>query len=323
MIRKSTVVAILSTICIATAAWSAVIYTGISRREISVGDRVYFTVTILAPKGATAVPPDPASAFDPLVVKEWNNKKYPLTKADSLVFEYELTTYKPENSAIPRLNFVLDSGSHSDTLKTDSISITVVRLVRADSMDIMDLKPQQKAGNPSLLWLWLLIGGAVLVAVFFIVRSRFRPQRKGPTASPPRPPYEEAIEALAALEAKQYLMKGMVREYVFELSEIIKRYSERRFGVNAAEFTTEEMLAWLQVSNLDKEQRRPAEWFFRAADPVKFAKFLPEQDSIDRFGVEARSFLEATKPVVEPIKPVIAVVAPAAPETPKAGGGGS
>ena len=99
-------------------------------------------------------------------------------------------------------------------------------------------------------------------------------------------------------------MKGMIREYVFELSEILKRYSERRFGVNAAEFTTEEMLAWLPVSSLDKEQRFAMEWFYRAADPVKFAKYLPDQGTIDRFGIEARAFVEATKPVVEVKKDV-------------------
>jgi hypothetical protein len=91
----------------------------------------------------------------------------------------------------------------------------------------------------------------------------------------------------------------MIREYVFELSEILKRYSERRFGVNAAEFTTEEMLAWLAVSKLEKEQRFAMEWFYRAADPVKFAKYLPDQGTVDRFGVEARAFIEATKPVIE------------------------
>jgi hypothetical protein len=105
------------------------------------------------------------------------------------------------------------------------------------------------------------------------------------------------MEALAALEAETAIcMKGMVREYVFELSDILKRYIERSFGINAAEFTTEEMLAWLGISPLDKSLRASMEWFFRAADPVKFAKYLPDQKTIDRFITEVRGFLEATKP---------------------------
>jgi len=282
-----------------SAAWSAVIYTGVSRRDLSVGDRINFTVTIMAPKGATAQPPDPASAFDPLTVKEWNNRKFPLKNADSIVFDYELTTYKAENCAIPQLPFILNAGNRSDTLRTDSIPLTVIALCKIDSADIMDLKPQQVTGKRSLFWLWCCLTFIALAAAIFFARSLIRKHRKGPPPPPPKPPYEEAMEALAALDAKQYPMKGMIREYVFELSEILKRYSERRFGVNAAEFTTEEMLAWLSVSNLGKEQRYAMEWFYRAADPVKFAKYLPDQGTIDRFGIEARAFVENTKPLVE------------------------
>ena len=32
------------------------IYTGINRRELSVGDPLYFTVSVVAPKGATVAP---------------------------------------------------------------------------------------------------------------------------------------------------------------------------------------------------------------------------------------------------------------------------
>jgi hypothetical protein len=282
-----------------SAAWSAVIYTGLNRRELSVGDRINFTVTIMAPKGATAQPPDPTSAFDPLTVKEWNNRKFPLKNADSIVFDYELTTYKAENCAIPPLPFILNSENRSDTLRTDSIPLTVIALCKIDSADIMDLKPQQVTGKRSLFWVWFCFALIAIAAAIFFVRSLILKYRKGPPPPPPKPPYEEAMEALAALDAKQYPMKGMIREYVFELSEILKRYSERRFDVNAAEFTTEEMLAWLSVSNLGKEQRYAMEWFYRATDPVKFAKYLPDQETIDRFGIEARAFIEATKPAVE------------------------
>ena len=77
-----------------------------------------------------------------------------------------------------------------------------------------------------------------------------------------KPPYEEAIEALDRLEAKQYVAKGMIRDYVFELSEIAKRYIERRFEVQAAEFTTEELADWTKRSPLQLAERKTAEWFF-------------------------------------------------------------
>jgi hypothetical protein len=274
----------------------AVIYSTVSQRELSVGDRVLYTVTAVVPKGSTIVPPDPANSFGPLVVKSWDNRKSVLAQADSISFDYVLTTYKAENCTIPPLPYFLENGEAHDTLRTESVPLTVIPLCRSDSADIMDLKPQQVTGKRPLLWLWLLLGvwaaaAAALAAWHYILKLK-----KPPPPPPPKPPYEEALEALTALEAKQYLQKGMIREYVFELSEILKRYIERRFGINAAEFTTEEMLAWLGISQIDKEQKNSLEWFFRAADPVKFAKFLPDRDIISRFGSEARGIIEATKP---------------------------
>jgi hypothetical protein len=281
-------------------AESAVIFSTISQRQLSVGDRILFSVSTIVPKGATVQPPDPSTGFGALVVKEWNSKKHELSQADSIVFDYVVTTYKAENCTIPSLPYTVENGTKTDTLKTEAAPLTVVPLCTADTVDIMDLKPQQAAGKRPLLWLWVLLGALALTAGIIAARH-FIIARKKPLPPPaPKPPYDEAIEAIAALEAKQHLMKGMVRDYVFELSDILKRYIERSFGTNAAEFTTEEMLAWLGISPLDKSLRASMEWFFRATDPVKFAKYLPDQKSIDRFMVEVRNFLDATKPREKP-----------------------
>ena len=278
---------------------AAVIFSTVSNQELSVGDRIHFSVTIMGPKESTVVPPEPSSSFGNITVKEWNSRKFEQTKADSLVFEYSLTTYKPEPCTIPALSYILESRDKRDTLKTEAIPLTLVPQITTDSADIMDLRPQQNTGKRPLLWLWLLLSAILLTAAILAGRYYFKRMQRPPPPPPPKPPYDEAMEALAALDAKQYLLKGLVREYVFELSDILKRYIERRFSINAAEFTTEEMLAWLGVSPLAKEQRAAMEWFFRAADPVKFAKMLPDQDTLDRFGAEARAFLEATRPVIE------------------------
>jgi hypothetical protein len=277
-------------------ASSATITSTASQHELSVGDRIYYSVSAIVPKGATVVPPDPASSFGALTVKEWNSKKYPTPKGDSIAFDYALTTYTAENCTIPALPYILDSGSTHDTLKTETFPLRVIPLCKTDSAEIMDLRPQQIAGKRPMLWLWLLLSAVTLIAGIIVGRYFIRKLRKPPPPPPPKPPYDEAIDALDALDAKDYLIKGMVREYVFELSDILKRYIERTFSVNAAEFTTEEMIAWLGISPLDRQLRALLEWFFRAADPVKFAKFLPDRDTLPRFGSEVRSFLEATKP---------------------------
>jgi hypothetical protein len=59
----------------------------------------------------------------------------------------------------------------------------------------------------------------------------------------------------------------LIREYVFELSDIFKRYIGRRFEINAEEFTTEEVIAWLGVSVLETKTRIATEWFFQDYRP--------------------------------------------------------
>jgi hypothetical protein len=310
---RSAVGFFLTVAVFAQAGQAAVIYSTVDKRQLSVGDRVYLTVTLMVPKGASVTPPDPAGSFGALTVKEWNSRKSSLAKADSIAFDYAVTTYKAENCTIPSLPYVLENGTHYDTLKTESIPLTVIPLCRSDSADIMGLKPQQVTGKRPLLWLWLLLASGGAIAAVLTTGYYIRKRKKPPPPPPPRPPYEEAADSLDALDAKQYLLKGMVREYVFELSEILKRYIERRFYVNAAEFTTEEMLAWLGISPLDKERKNSMEWFFRAADPVKFARFLPERDTVGRFGPEVRGFIEATKPPPDAVTTRTSGAQPAAP----------
>jgi hypothetical protein len=279
---------------------ATVVLSSVSQDSLFVGDRVHFGVNILVPKGGQVVPPATDNSFGRFVVKEWASDKSEKKNADSLSFNYILTTYSPECCTIPSLPFLQTINNKTDTLRTNPIPMRVVLVAPSSAKDtaaIRDIKGLERVGTPSLFWLWLVLAfGAVAAAIVLIRRFRKKKTFSAPVV-PPKPPYEEAIEALRLLEAKQYIVKGMIREYVFELSDIIKRYIERRFGTNAAEFTTEEMLDWIRISPLDPAMRRALEWFFSTADPVKFAKWTPDSDTTERFGVDMRTFVEQTKPM--------------------------
>jgi hypothetical protein len=254
----------------------------------------------MVPKAGQVVPPATENGFGKFVVKEWTSDKAEKKNADSLTFHYIITTYTAENCTIPALDFIVAKEGGADTLRTRPVPMRLILVSSPDTAAIKDLKPQQSAGKPSLAWLWIILATAAGVAAVLLVRKYLPKPGKVLRAPPPKPPYEEAMEALAVLEAKQYIAKGMIREYAFELSEIVKRYIERRFDVNAAEFTTEEMLDWIKLSPLDPDCRKSAEWFFSTTDPVKFAKWLPDNDTVNRFGPGMRSFIEKTRPQVAP-----------------------
>jgi hypothetical protein len=280
-------------------AGATVLLSSVSQDSLFVGDRVHFGVTMLVPKGSQVVPPATDNGFGKFIVKEWTSDKSEKKNADSLSFNYIITTYSAEPCTIPSLSFVQTSGAKTDTLRTDVFPLRVVLVPPPSAQDtavIRDIKGLETVGKPSLLWLWIVLGLLGIVLAVLALR-RFRKKLGGSApAVPPKPPYEEAIEALRALEEKQYISKGMIREYVFGLSDIVKRYIERRYAINAAEFTTEEMLDWIQISPLEPSQRKACEWFFSTADPVKFAKWTPDTDTVRRFGADMRAFIEQTRP---------------------------
>jgi hypothetical protein len=276
------------------------IVNSVSQDSLYIGDRVHLGVVLMVPRASQVVPPATENGFGKFTVKEWASDKTEKKNADSLTFHYTVTTYSAENCTIPALDFILTKEGGADTLRTQPVPMRLILVSSPDTASIKDLKPQQAVGKPSLAWLWIILALAAGVAAFLFIRKYLPKHGKVLRAPPLKPPYDEAMEALAALEAKQYLAKGMIREYAFELSEIVKRYIERRFDVNAAEFTTEEMLDWIKTSPLDPDCRKSIEWFFSTTDPVKFAKWLPDNDTAYRFGPGMRSFIEKTRPTVEP-----------------------
>jgi hypothetical protein len=281
----------------------ALLTTSMSRQSITVGDPVRLTYSLIVKKGIKVVPPEGGDNFNPVTVREWNMQTSEREKTDSISCEYILTTYIPESCTIPSLPFLIISNDTIDTLFSPPLPLNVESVITSDSVTLKDLKPQHTAGKIPRWWMVPLI-----IAVLGLVISKgighYLRKKAGKIAvPPPRPPYEEAIDALAALELKKYIDHGMIREYVFELSEIFKRYIERRFTVNAAEFTTEEIVAWLGAAGLDSKVRTGAEWFFRETDPVKFARWIPERTVLEKFMKEVRTFLESTRPVISD-KPV-------------------
>lgn len=281
-----------------TTTQSTELKTSLSHQQITVGEKLNFTITATLPKGAKLTPPPPENSFGKLTVKGWDLQKTELQNYDSVSVQYILTTYVPENCTIPPLKFIIEESTGNDTLYTENIPIGILSVINTQdsSIEIKDLRSQQNTGKAPLWWLWLILSALAIGALVLgasLVNKRLRKPEKSP---PPKPPYEEAVEALGILHGKRYRQQGLIREYVFELSEIFKRYIGRRFQVNAEEFTAEELIAWLGVSGLETKIRHPVEWFFRTTDLVKFAKFTPDDSTVERFGKEVMNFLEITKP---------------------------
>jgi hypothetical protein len=82
------------------------------------------------------------------------------------------------------------------------------------------------------------------------------------------------------------------------LSDIVRQYIERRFGLMAPEQTTEEFLRDAGRNRaLEDRHREMLASFLRAADMVKFALHMPTRGDADAAMAAANVFVDQTTPV--------------------------
>ena len=112
--------------------------------------------------------------------------------------------------------------------------------------------------------------------------------------APLRPAHEVALEALARIEASDMLVRGEVKEYHIEVSEVIRRYVEARFAVAALEMTTWEVIAGLERAEVDADFRSGLSRFLDQCDMVKFAKVRPTSNASRNVLALGRSLVEGT-----------------------------
>jgi len=98
------------------------------------------------------------------------------------------------------------------------------------------------------------------------------------------------------LIGENLIATGRVQEFYYRISDVVRGYVERRFGVSAPEMTTEEFLA-TAASDGRFGERNTAELnqFLNACDLVKYARRIPGPDEADAVLRAAGGFVERTR----------------------------
>ncbi len=176
---------------------------------------------------------------------------------------------------------------------SDSIPLKVESVLPDSMADINDLKPQVQYPNfvPLLVLLGLIAAGG---SVWLGLRLYRRYRRIRLYGAPLPDPWDEALAALERVPAEEWLEAGQVKRYYYTLSEILKRYLTRRFGFPAIDQTTTEMTRAMKAARIP--ERDGFGEFFRAADLVKYAKYLPPAADAVAAVARARELVTLTTP---------------------------
>jgi len=210
-----------------------------------------------------------------------------------------VTSFDSGYHTIPPIAFAFEIGQVKDTLKTTSLYLTVNTLPVDTAKGIKDIKPP--LGVPfSFLDYWQFGAGflGIIIIVFgiwYFTKLRKKEPLFGSFKSID-PPHIIALRQLDALRAEKLWQSEKTKQYYTRLTEIIRTYIENRFGINALEMTSEEIVTALKdISMEDYNHIELLKKMFLTADLVKFAKGQPLPDENEVNLLDAYQFVNNTK----------------------------
>ncbi len=213
---------------------------------------------------------------------------------------FELDPIEVKTYALPSLEVTWEDGSAQlPPLAFMVRELTEAETARAEQFE--DIAGPEAAlrgqGNA-----WWTVGGlaALLLSALAVAAYLRRRAKRDAYAPPPPPPWEVALQRLRELRRRNLPQHGRYEAYYVDLSAILRYYIEDRFHLRAPEQTTPEFLEAAQESGLlTGEQETFLAEFLRHSDRVKFARYRPASDEMERGMDQVHDFVRQTVPKPE------------------------
>ena len=146
-----------------------------------------------------------------------------------------------------------------------------------------------------LLLYWFLAILAIGLSIYLFIRFRDdKPIIRRVKIEPKVPAHVKAISEIEELRQSGGPHSEDAKGYYTRLTDILREYINDRFGFNATEMTSYEILERLEESR-DKESLAELRDLLSTSDMVKFAKFKPMLNENDRNLVSALEFVKDTR----------------------------
>lgn len=158
---------------------------------------------------------------------------------------------------------------------------------------MMALPTARELGFIPLYWLLVFVGAAIGFMLLYSFRND-KPIIKRIKVEAKLPAHVKAINDIEVLKKEGSSHSEDAKAYYTQLTDILREYINDRFGFNATEMTSYEILERLEQSQ-DKESLSQLRDLLMTSDMVKFAKFKPMLNENDRNLMSAMEFVNDTK----------------------------
>lgn len=271
--------------------------------KATVGDEIRLVVRVERPKAYDVEPPSGKLQLAPFELKRV--EIIPVASGKNRVaetFVLVVTAFQTGELTVPSFTLAYTDGS-GKAGKVSTPTLTVkIESVAGKLTGKEDIKPIKGPLSLDFKTFRTVVLGSTagllfMLLVFLVVRRR----RRRPVIDPETllPPHERAMLEFERLQKKGWLEAGEAKVYYAELADILRRYLERRFGIEALELTSSETVAKLKEKNLPRSVVDRVRELFETADFAKFAKQVPASVAGERARASLLEVVESTRPVEE------------------------
>ena len=270
-----------------------------NKDSIYIGQAIKYTLTVTAKKDIEIDFSPLDKSFKDFVIKDSGDSVTGLWSKNKHVHWYLLTSYSVGTLTIPKtaILYRIKGGTEWKRLEVGEYKIEVKTALnkKEANSEIRDIRPPVPLR--SFFYLYCLLAVIFVVAVIFFASKMIKQKyRVSALKAEIIPAHILAYEELERLKNKNYIATDRVKIYFDELSDIVRRYLENRFGLRAPEMTTEEFLNYVRgQSLLAQPHKQLLKEFLEKCDLVKFAKYHPSKEEIDSAFDSAKIFVDQTK----------------------------
>jgi hypothetical protein len=241
----------------------------------------------------------PPEALEPL---EFIDVERGLDRGDTMTARVRVRAFDLGWIAVPALTW---AGITADDVlvlaETSPDSVIVASIVPEGAEGLLDLHGAFPMEGRRPWWWWALGGLAVVLLGFALWWWRSHRKRDLPLAHADVPSHEAALAALAKLREDPRGRSGPWKPFYTDLTDTLRHYAWRRFGVPAPDYTTQETMRELSTIGLEQDglghgTLDELKQVLDVADAIKFAKAEPTAVSAGEDIERAIRFVTATVP---------------------------
>ena len=281
--------------------------------QMLVGEQVHVTLTATAKENAKIEFPQfqPTQFITPGVEVLGSQELESREQDNGFVARamvYTLTSFDDTLYYIPPMTVKIDGKPY----QSKSLALKVLT-IEVDTTNVEQFfGPKDVQDNPFLwsdwsLSFWLSVLMLVLLALCYYLYLRLRdnkPILKTIRIVKRLLPHQKAMQEIEQIKADKMVTSENSKEYYTKLTDTLRKYIEERYGFNAMEMTSSEIISKLMAVQ-DESALSELRHLFLTADLVKFAKYSTLINENDMNLVNAIDFINQTKLENEPVEETV------------------